>query len=82
MAQNENYEAWLNNRREAEPAPELTDRIMDAISEPSAAVVSSSRFASRINGSSFTRWSACTAAFVVGCMPFMFVAYVAELIVF
>ena len=82
MADEPMYDEWIANRRAAEPSRELTDRVMAAVEERGVQRKRYVRFADRMNQSRPARWAACLAALLVGSLPFLFVAYVAELLVF
>ena len=82
MADEPMYDEWIANRRAAEPSRELTDRVMAAVEERDVQRKRYVRLADRINESRPARWAACLAALLVGSLPFLFVAYVAELLVF
>ena len=82
MADEPMYDEWIANRRAAEPSRELTDRVMAAVEERDVQRKRYVRLADRMNESRPARWAACLAALVVGSLPFLFVAYVAELLVF
>ncbi len=82
MADEPMYDEWIANRRAAEPSRELTDRVMAAVEEREVQRKRYVRLADRINESRPARWAACLAALLVGSLPFLFVAYVAELLVF
>ncbi len=76
------YDEWVANRRAAEPSRELTDRVMAAVEERDRQRRRYVRLAVFMNQSRLARWSACTAALLVGSLPFLFVAYVAQSLVF
>ena len=80
------YDEWIANRRSAEPSRDLTDRLMAAVEKraPQDRVQHKPyvRLIDRINQSRPARWAACLAALLVGSLPFLVVAIVAELIVF
>lgn len=82
MADEPMYDEWIANRRAAEPSRELTDRVMAAVEERDVQRKRYVRLADRMNESRPARWAACLAALLVGSLPFLFVAFVAELIVF
>ena len=82
MADEPMYDEWIANRRAAEPSRELTDRVMAAVEEQDVQRKRYVRLADRMNESRPARWTACLAALLVGGLPFLFVAYVAELLVF
>lgn len=82
MAEGSKYDEWIAHRRAVEPSPGLTDRILAAVENRHVHRESHVRLADRVNESVFARWTACMAALLVGLLPFVFAAYVAELIVF
>ena len=81
MADEPMYDEWVANRRAAEPSRELTDRVMAAVEEREVQHEHYVRLADRMNESPPARWAACVAAVLVGSLPFLLVAYVAELLV-
>ncbi len=82
MADEPMYDEWIANRRAAEPSRELTDRVMAAVEERDVQRKRYVRLAGRMNESRPARWAACLAALLVGSLPFLFVAYVAQSLVF
>ena len=82
MADEPMYDEWIANRRAAEPSRELTDRVMAAVEERGVHRKRYVPLADRMNESRPARWAACLAALLVGSLPFLFVAYVAQLLVF
>jgi hypothetical protein len=82
MADEPLYDEWIARRRAAEPSRELTDRVMAAVEQQGARRKLYVRLAERINESRPARWAACLAALLVGSLPFLFVAYMAQLPVF
>ncbi len=82
MADEPMYDEWIANRRAAEPSRELTDRVMAAVEERDVQLKCYVRLADRMNESRPARWAACLAASLVGSLPFLFVAYVAQFLVF
>jgi hypothetical protein len=76
------YDEWIANRRAVEPSRELIDRVMAAVEARDVQRKRYVRFADRMNESRPARWAACLAALLVGSLPFLFVAYVAQLPVF
>ena len=82
MADEPLYDEWIANRRAAEPSRELTDRVMATVEERDVQLNHYVRLADRMNESRPVRWAACLAALLVGSLPFLIVAYVAQLPVF
>ncbi len=82
MADEPMYEEWIANRRAAKPSRELTDRVMALVEERGVQRRRYVRLVDRMNESRPARLAACLAAMLVGSLPFLFVAVVAELIVF
>ena len=71
------YDEWIASRRAAKAPCKLTDRVMTAVDERVVQRKHSVRLADRINESRLARLTACLAALLVGCLPFLFVAYAA-----
>ena len=82
MADEPMYEEWIANRRATEPSRELTDRVMAAVEGRYVQRKPYVRLADRMNESLPARWAACLAALLAGSLPFLMVAYVAQLLVF
>lgn len=90
MVDESRYDDWIDRRKAAESSAELTDRIMSNLEARSVSLAPASRgkadplvaFSVRVNESSSARIAACVAALLVGCVPFLFVAYVAQTLVF
>lgn len=72
------YDEWLASRRAVIVPDELTDRVMAAVEMRVVQRKHYVRLADRINESRSARMTACLAALLVGCLPFLFVAYVAQ----
>jgi hypothetical protein len=75
VSENPMYDEWIASRRAAEAPRELTDRVMAAVEKR---VVHYVRLADRMNESQPARMAACLAALLVGCLPFLFVAYAVQ----
>ena len=75
------YDQWIASRQAVDHSPDLTDRIMTAVQDRRRHVGVQVQLADRVNESMTARWAACAAALVVGILPFLFVAYMAELLV-
>ena len=82
MADEPMYDEWIANRRAASTSRELTDRVMAAVEERCGQRESYVHLADRMNASRPARWAACLASLLVGSLPFLLVAYAAELLVF
>jgi hypothetical protein len=82
MADEPMYDEWIAHRRAAEPSRELTDRVMAEVEERDVQRKRYVRLVDRMNESRPARWAACLTALLVGSLPFFFVAYLAELLVF
>ena len=82
MADEPMYDEWIANRRAVAPSCELTDRVMALVEERDVQRKRSVRLADRMNESRPARWAACLAALLAGSLPFLFVAYVAQLLVY
>ncbi len=76
------YDEWVADRQSAKPSCDLTDRVMAAVNERDVHRAPHVRLADRVNESGPARWAACLAASLVGGLPFLYVAYVAEVLVF
>ena len=76
------YDEWIADRRAAEPSRELTDLVMASVEKQNVQPKSNVRLVDRMNESQSARWAACLASLVVGVLPFLYAAYVAELLVF
>lgn len=72
------FDEWLASRRVAKVPDELTDRVMAAVEKRIVQREHYVRLADRINESQPARLTACLAALLVGCLPFLFVAYAAQ----
>lgn len=78
MPENALYDEWIARRRAAIVPGELTDRVMAAVEKQAERRVYCVRLADRINESQSARMTACLAALLVGCLPFLFVAYAVQ----
>jgi len=81
MADEPMYDAWIARRRAAEPAHDVTGRVVASV-EGRAPPRRYVHFADRINESRPARLAACLAGLLVGSIPFFFVAYVAQSLAF
>lgn len=72
------YDEWVSSRRTADAPRGLTDRVMTALEQRVVHRKHGAPLADRINESRSARLAACLAALLVGCLPFLFVAYVAQ----
>ena len=78
------YDEWIDGRRSIDSPDELTARVMAEVQE-----VESQRkkflllrLAQWVESSRLARYTACLAALMVGSTPFVYLAYVAQLLVF
>ena len=89
MTDNSMYDEWIANRQSIEPSPELTDRVMAAVSGEEPGTVSDAVedglprehyvcLADRLNQSRPVRFVACATALLIGSVPFLYVAYVVQ----
>lgn len=78
------YEQWLAKCRETSVPAALADRIMAQVAnlEHQSRSLWSLRLVQRIERSRASRWAVCGGALAVGCLPFVFLAYVAQLVTF
>jgi hypothetical protein len=84
MAGEQDYEEWLEDRRSVRPSSDLADRIMGVVitRETTRRISLLIRVGLWIERSRLTRYAACAVALLVGSTPFLFLAHVAQLIVF
>ncbi len=84
MRDEQNYREWLESKQTAKPSEDLADRIMQAVADREvkqrAAVLL--RLAVRLEQSRFAPYMACGFALLVGATPFVYLALVAQVIVF
>ena len=78
------YEQWLAKCRETSAPAALADRIMSQVAnmEHQRRSLWWLRVVQRIERSRASRWAACSAALAVGCLPFVFLAHVAQFVAF
>ena len=78
------YNQWLAERREQVPPPTLTDQIMNQVVEldRNRQGIWWLRLAQRVERSRAGRWAVCGGAFAVGSLPFVFLAHVAQFVIF
>jgi hypothetical protein len=78
------YEKWLAERREVSPPATLADEIMSQVTELERRRrgLLWLRVVQRIEQSRAARWAVCGGALAVGCLPFVFLARVAQLVSF
>ena len=78
------YEQWLADRREVSPPATLTDQIMSQVAEVERLRrdIWWLRLVQRIEQSRAARWAVCGGALAIGCLPFVVLAHVAQLISF
>ena len=82
-SKDELYQHWLKQRRSERPDPELSDRVMAAvtqvdISQPGSRLVLVLMW---IECSRLRRLSACVGALLVGSMPFIYLAYISQVFI-
>jgi len=82
MTDEQTYDEWIANRRAVEPSSSLTDRVMDSVGNQNVRRKQDVRLVDRMNESQPARLAACLASSVVGGLPLVYAAYVAELLVF
>ena len=78
MPEKPRYDEWIASRRAVMVPDELTNRVMVAVEKRVLQRKRYVRLADRINESQPARLTACLAALLVGCLPFLFVAYAAQ----
>ena len=78
------YEKWLAERREVSPRAPLADQIMSQVAELECQCRDLwwLRVVQRIEQSRAARWAVCGGALAIGCLPFVFLARVAQLVPF
>jgi hypothetical protein len=78
------YDEWLAKCREVAAPAALADRIMSQVAnmEHQRRSVLWLRLVQRIERSRASRWAVCGGALAVGCLPFVFLAHVAQLVAF
>jgi hypothetical protein len=77
-------EKWLAKRREVSPPATLADQIMSQVAEleRQRRTLWWLRMVQRIEQSRAARWAVCGGALAIGCLPFVFLARVAQLVSF
>ena len=75
------YEHWLAERRDAGPGLSLADEVMAQVSdiERQRQGIWWLLLVERIERSRAARWAVCSGALVVGGLPFLFLAHVSSL---
>jgi len=78
------YEQWLAERRKVSPPATLADQIMSQVAELERQRQSVwwLYMVQRIEQSRAARWAVCGAALAIGCLPFVFLAHVAQFVKF
>ena len=78
------YGKWLAERREVSPPATLADQIMSQVAEleRQRRDLWWLRLVQRIEQSRAARWAVCGGALAVGCLPFVFLARVAQFVSF
>ena len=81
---NKPYEQWLAESRKVSPPATLADEIMSQVTEleRQRRGLLWLRVVQRIEQSRAARWAVCGGALAVGCLPFVFLARVAQLVSF
>ena len=78
------YEQWLAKCREVSAPADLADRIMSQVAtmEHQRRSLLWVRLIQQIERSRASRWAVCGAALAIGCLPFVVLAHVAQLVAF
>jgi hypothetical protein len=78
------YEQWLAKRRNDSPPASLADQIMSQVVnfDGRRRDIWWLRLILRIEHSRAARWALCGGALAIGGLPFVFLAYVAQLVTF
>jgi hypothetical protein len=76
------YDEWLAKCREVSAPTDLADRIMSQVAnmEHQRQSLLWLRLVQRIERSRASRWAVCGGALAVGCVPFAFLAHVAQFV--
>jgi len=84
MSEDPLYDEWIDQRRAIGSPDDLTDRVMASVEELDSQRKQFLflRIAQWIEDKRLARWSACLAALLVGSSPFLYLAYIAQLLVF
>jgi hypothetical protein len=82
--ENKPYEEWLAEMRDVSPPATLADQIMSQVAqlERQRRDIWWLGLVQRIERSRAARWAVCGGALAVGCLPFVFLAHVAQLVTF
>jgi len=82
------YQKWLTKHRDVSPPTSLTDQVMAGVADIERDVDYQRRgiwclsLIHRIENSRAARWAMCSVALLIGSVPFLFLAYVAEFLTF
>ena len=78
------YDEWLAKCREASAPATLADRIMSQVEnmEHQRRSLWWLRLVQRIERSRASRWAVCGGALAIGCLPFVFLAHIAQFVAF
>jgi hypothetical protein len=78
------YEQWLTKCRDVSPPESLADHIMSQVANlgHQRQITWQSRLIPQIEQSPAARWVVCGGALAIGGSPFIFLAYVAQLLTF
>jgi hypothetical protein len=78
------YEKWLAERRQVSPPATLADQILSQVAnmEHQRRGIWWLRVVQRIEQSRAAQWAVCGGALAIGCLPFVFLARVAQLVPF
>ena len=76
------YDEWLAKCREVSAPAALADRIMNEVAnmEHQRQSLLWLRLVQRIERSRASRWAVCGGALAIGCLPFVFLAHVAQFV--
>lgn len=77
MKNESEFDDWIASRREVEPPAGLADTVMNSLKNRDS-TVPVIRLADRLNDSRSARVAACLAGLLVGCLPFVVLAYIAQ----
>ncbi len=84
MKDEQEYRDWLASKQSVQPSIELTDQIMDTVAEQQVLQRATLllRTSVWLERSRFAPYMACSVALLVGAIPFLYLAHVAQFIAY
>jgi hypothetical protein len=78
------YDQWLTKSRDVSAPATLAELIMSHVAtmERQRRSLGWLLLVQRIERSKVSRWAVCSGALAVGCLPFVFLAHVAQIVAF